>query len=357
MADLPAIRFSNPAGATMRVGFIGGGQRGRLFAGLMSRHSDVEVVGVYDPSEASAKAFADATSSASFGTAESLMTEGLEAVVVATPDHLHLDAALAAVQACSAVLVEKPLATSASDARQIRDAAVANGCSVSLAYLNRWHPAFARVLQDANTGAFGRVLFQNARLSNSVRVPTKMLGWAAASSPGWFLMPHSLDLVTAIAPRGRTTVRAVGHRGLLASRGVDTWDGLQAVIGFMDGSSALVESLWVLPENLPSAVRFGLEVIGESGMAVVDDSVQGIEEYGDSTEFPRVLVGDVAGVPSGPNVLMLDAFVQSLRDGVARLPDADDGLWVTQIIEAIHTSADERVDIGVEPDDARVACY
>jgi len=353
MVDNLPIRFGDPGGSPIRVGFIGGGLRGRLFAGLMGRYSDVRIVGVFDPSAPSARAFTEATSTTAFDSMEKLLAEKLDAVVVATPDHLHLDATIAAAQAGAAILVEKPLATSAEDGRAIRDAVVAGGRQLSVAYLNRWHPGFARVLSDARAGSFGKVLFQNARLSNSIRVPEKALAWAASSSPGWFLMPHSLDLVTAIAPRGPATVRAVGHRGLLASRGIDTWDGLQAVIGFADGSSALVESLWALPENLPSAVRFGLEVVGEKAMAVVEDSDQGLAIYGETTEFPRVLVGDVAGVPSGPNVLMLDAFVQSLRDGVARLPDVHDGLWVTQLIEAIHTSAAERIEIEVIPDSTR----
>lgn len=337
-------------GAPLRIGFIGAGLRGTMFAQLMGAHDDVEIVGVFDAAADSGRRFATATRSEAFPRLDALLSSGLDAVVVATPDHLHLDAALAAIESGATVLLEKPLATTVHDGRLIRDAVASNGSQLSVAFLNRWHPGFARVLHDARAGALGKILFQNARLSNSLAIPLHALGWAAKSSPGWFLMPHSVDLVAAIAPRAPVTVRATGHRGVLAGQGVDTWDGLQALLGFSDGSSALLESLWILPASLPSPVRFGLEVVGETAAVAVDDSNQGVVAYGTAATEPRVLVDGVAGLRGGPNALMADGFVQSLRDGTARLPDVHHGLWVTQLIEAIHHSADDRTEIRVVPD-------
>lgn len=333
----------------MRAAVVGTGLRGRLFATLMDRHADTEIVGGYDPSEGAQEAFTNDVAAPTFPTLPALLAEAPEVVVVATPDHHHLDATLAALESGARVLLEKPLATSTDHAVQIRDCARNHGDRLTVACLNRWHPAFAHVLDKAKAGDLGTVLFQNARLSNSIRVPLSLLSWAGDTSPGWFLMPHSLDLVAAMAPAGRTVVTASGHRGVLAARGVDTWDGLQAMIGFADGSSALVESLWTLPEHYPSPVRFGFEVVGERATAVVEDSWQGLAFYGEEASYPRVLVGDVNGLPSGPNTLMIDAFLDSARRDVGLLPDAQHGMWVTQLIEAIHLSAENREPVVIEP--------
>lgn len=333
----------------MRAAVIGTGMRGRLFAALIDRHPDTQIIGGYDPSEHAQRAFTADVGAPTFPTLQALLAEAPDVVVVATPDHHHLEATLAALETGARVLAEKPLATTAHDAVQIRDCAREHGNRLTVACLNRWHPAFAHVLDKAAAGDLGPILFQNARLSNSIRVPLSMLSWAADTSPGWFLMPHTLDLVAAMAPVGRTVVTASGHRGMLASRGVDTWDGLQAVITFADDSSALVESLWTLPSHYPAAVRFGLEVVGERATATVEDSIQGVAVYGDETNYPRVLVGGVNGSPSGPNALMVDAFLDTVRRGISCGPDAQHGLWVTQLIEAVHQSADTRAQVAIEP--------
>ncbi|MCC2593690.1 Gfo/Idh/MocA family oxidoreductase [Tessaracoccus sp. OS52] len=339
-----------PEFKTLRLGFVGAGVRGRLFANLALRHPDVEVVGVHDLSPTAARAFSDETGVPILNGIEALIREGLDSLVVATPDHVHAEAVLAGAAAGLHLLVEKPLATTTRDAVAMRSAVRDHAARVSVAYLNRWHPAFRNILADADSGALGRVLFQNARLSNSLRVPLKALSWARHSSPGWFLMPHTLDIVAALAPKGRTVVQAVGSRGVLASHGVDTWDGLQALLAFEDGSSASVESLWVLPDGMPAPVRFGYEVVGEHASAVVEDSRQGLEIYrAASTEFPRALVSAYDDMPMGPNVTMLDAFIQTLRDGHKRLPDLDEAMWVSQLIEAVHTAAAERAAVTVEP--------
>jgi len=232
----------------------------------------------------------------------------------------------------------------------MRDCAAGAGADIHMAYLNRWHPAFRALLERFSQGDLGTVLFQNSRLSNSMAVPLQSLSWAKHSSPGWFLMPHTVDIVAALAPRGRTVVHGVGRRGLLSSRGVDTWDGMEALLEFSDGSVASLESLWVLPDHMPSPVRFGYEATGDKSSVVIEDSRQGMEVYSpDGTEFPRSLVANYSDLPMGPNVTMFDAFVQSLRDGQRRLPGADEAAWVTQIIEAIHLAAKERSIVTVDP--------
>lgn len=333
----------------MRAAVVGTGLRGRMFATLMARHHDVRIVGGYDLSAGAREAFTAETGAPTFPTLAALLTEAPDVVVVATPDHHHLDATLAALESGARVLLEKPLATSTDHAVQIRDCARRHGDWLTVACLNRWHPAFAHVLDRAGAGDLGQVLFQNARLSNSIRVPLSLLSWAGDTSPGWFLMPHSLDLVAAMAPASRTVVTASGHRGVLAARGIDTWDGLQAVIGFADGSSALVESLWTLPEHHPSPVRFDFEVVGADATATVEDSVQGLTFHGERTSYPRVLVGDVNGRPGGPNALMVDAFLDAARRDIVLLPDAQHGMWVTQLIEAIHLSAQNREPVVIAP--------
>ena len=73
-------------------------------------------------------------------------------VVVANPTSLHLETALAAVEAGCHVLVEKPLAAEEDGCEELGAAARKNSVSVGVAYNLRFHPALRRLREWAQTG-------------------------------------------------------------------------------------------------------------------------------------------------------------------------------------------------------------
>lgn len=333
----------------LRFGIIGCGLRGRLFGRALKGMFGVEVASVWDLASERSDALALELSARRASSLDDLVGSGLDAVVVATPDAAHVEPVEAAAARGIHIFLEKPVATTSADALRIRNAVRSSGVLCTVACLNRWHPAFASLISTFADGGIGNVVSLNARLSNSLAVPTRMLSWAASSSPGWFLMPHSLDLVVALAGEGPARVTAVGHRGVLAERGIDTWDALQAVIAFEGKSIASVESLWILPESSPSAVCFQFEAVGRNGAVKVEDSRQGLEVLGEKLLHPRTLVQDLRGQISGPNLSMITDFVGSVRSGKQCEPGVDTGVRVVQLIEAIHTSAEEKRSVDVSP--------
>ncbi|MCQ6307694.1 gfo/Idh/MocA family oxidoreductase, partial [Bacillus cereus] len=72
---------------------------------------------------------------------------------------------------------------------------------------------------------------QSVTLSHTLFVPTTMLSWSGSSSPIWFLMPHVLDLAFWLAEAEPVSGYARGRRGVLAARGIDTWDLVHTSIG------------------------------------------------------------------------------------------------------------------------------
>lgn len=333
---------------TLRFGIVGCGLRGALYGRILQRLHGVEVAALFDVSQPTARRLAEELDVPLASSLDDLTGSDLDAVVIATPDFAHVEPVLAATARKLHIFLEKPVSTSSADARIIRDAVVGSGVLCTVACMNRWHPVFASLLGRVRAGEFGAVIAQNVRLSNSLAVPLGMLKWAADSSPGWFLMPHSLDIVGAAVGAQPARVYAAGRRGLLAASGVDTWDSLQATIRFADGSTANAESVWVLPENSPSLVDFRYELIGEKAVARVDDRDQGLEIVSDKLALPRVQVQEIDGRIAGPNLLMIETFVQSVREGVQKGPDVVHSAWITELIEAIHISAaeDRPVDIG-----------
>src|SRR3974390_2108527 len=105
----------------LRVGVIGAGAFGRNHARVYcelaadpSQH--IDFIGVADTDLSRAKAVAPEFKTRAFRSAEELVAAGLDAASVAVPTVLHLDVARALMQSGVDVLIEKPLATSVTEA-------------------------------------------------------------------------------------------------------------------------------------------------------------------------------------------------------------------------------------------------
>ncbi len=81
-----------------------------------------------------------------------------DAVVIATPAHLHIAMAQQAAEAGCGLLIEKPLSVRLDDAAAFCAAAKSHGVVAAVAYVNRAHPALAAMKRAIDAGRFGRPL-------------------------------------------------------------------------------------------------------------------------------------------------------------------------------------------------------
>src|SRR5690606_16563041 len=169
-------------------------------------------------------------------------------------------------------------------------------------------------------------------------VPLEMLSWAGRSSPVWFLMPHTVDVVTWLADSPVASVRAVGSRGILREQGVDTWDAVQALLTFENGSSATLTSSWVLPGSTPSVVEFTYSLNGSEGAVRADVIDQGLTVFGAAARRQGPLSGPIGGQLVGAPVWMMREFISSLVAGTFSGPDLRTGLAVSGVLLAIEES-------------------
>src|SRR6478609_36685 len=105
---------SEPKGA-LRVGVIGAGVMGSNHARVLAGLPDIHLVGVVDPLEAHRTRATELANCRTF--------EGVDAVTVAAPTHLHHEIALACIARKIHVMVEKPIASTVDEGRDIVSAA------------------------------------------------------------------------------------------------------------------------------------------------------------------------------------------------------------------------------------------
>lgn len=143
----------------IRWGIVGTGGIASTFAEDLKLLPDAEIVAVGSRTQASADAFGDRFGIAHrhVGYAELAADPEVDAVYVAVPHNGHFEAALAAIHARKAVLVEKPFTVNAAEARQLIDAARAGGTFLMEAMWVRFLPHFVLVRELLAEGRIGEV--------------------------------------------------------------------------------------------------------------------------------------------------------------------------------------------------------
>jgi len=140
---VPAIK-----GAAVRVGVVGVGVMGSNHARVLAEMPGVELVGVADPDRSQADAVSRALGCAAEPDVERLLARGLDAVTIAAPTHLHRDIALTCIARGAHVMVEKPIAPSVEEGRDIIIAARRARVVLMVGHVERFNPA-VQAIKDA----------------------------------------------------------------------------------------------------------------------------------------------------------------------------------------------------------------
>ena len=186
VASVSAVSARQISGANDRinVGLIGCGGRGRLVAKLMRELPNVTlaaVCDVYDTNLLAAREWAGQECQSYKDFRKLLAQKGIDAVIVATPDHWHAIPAVMACQAEKDVYVEKPLAHNIREGRAIVEAARRNNRIVQVGTQHRSADHYREVGRIIQNGELGRVHF--VRIWNYVNTYPEGLGSFPDSDP------------------------------------------------------------------------------------------------------------------------------------------------------------------------------
>jgi predicted dehydrogenase len=153
-------------GAGLRVGVVGCGYWGSKHIRVLHSLESVDAIAAIDPNPERAMQLAR-----SFPALQGYMDldealPHLDAVIIATPPSTHKPLALKAIAAGRHVMVEKPLATSAADAREMIAAAEAKGVVLMVGHTFEYHSAVWQLRQMVRDKALGDLYYLNtARLN------------------------------------------------------------------------------------------------------------------------------------------------------------------------------------------------
>ncbi|MPZ19497.1 MAG: gfo/Idh/MocA family oxidoreductase [Luteitalea sp.] len=270
-----------------------------------------------------------------------LARDDVDAVCVATPDDVHHAPVRAAIEAGKHVLCEKPFTTDLAEADDILAMLRTRPRQkLQVAFNHRWLSSYHHGAAAIRRGDIGRPVSGFARKNDTIYVPTEMLPWAARTTPIHFLGAHDIDLMRWFLAAEPVTAYARGVRGVLASRGVETWDVVHALVSFEGGAVAAFEAAWIYPNAFPTLTDSFLEVIGTEGHLHFDRKRESIEmSTATAFTFPKTfLLSDVFGRMRGAFVECLSDFVAAVTEDTEPRVTAFDGRQVTAVLDAVTRS-------------------
>jgi predicted dehydrogenase len=303
-----------------------------------------------------------------------------DVLFVATPDHLHTQPILAALDAGCDVITEKPLCLTAADADRIITRAKQAQRIVAVDMHKRFDPFVRDMMQHARQ-RYGTINRVRAVLEEPLAVSSEIFAWAEQSNPFAYVGCHWLDVVHHYLQVKPVSVFATGqknllchwdqhHREIARRRGVDpgtfqrqapidTWDSIDVAVTYHDGMRGDYNNHWINPAEFEGAVNQEIEVYGIYGRGMVDQQDRGYREtvigdgsrtrnpsFGGRTHhrggFPEIFGYGKASIVSGMLAIIRRRFCgQSLEDLDETYPTAASQREVVQVIEAAGIVAEE----------------
>jgi predicted dehydrogenase len=343
-----------------RVAMLGTGLIGDFYTmTLHGQRGRDRVQVVYSRSEERGAAFRErwGVPVSTTGIEEAVNHPDVDTVVVALPNHMHEDAVAAAAAAGKAVLVTKPLARSAAEAKRILD--IVDGAGVFGGYLEDlvYTPKTLKAVESTRAGAIGDVLWVRSRETHPG--PHSAWFWDAKQAGGGAIIDlgcHCIEIVRSFVGKGNRPVEVMCWKDTLVHP-IEAEDNAIALIRFESGAVGQFEVSWTFRGGmdlrdevagtegtiwLNHFLRTGFEMFSSGGG---DGYVAEKAESATGWQFP---VGDEV-VELGYVDMFTDMFdaMEERREPVETLYD---GYVVNAVMDACYRSAETRSWVPVELD-------
>ena len=168
----------------LRTGLLGYGMAGAtIHAPAISVTDGLELAAIVTRNPERAAAAAEQHPHARIAASiDELWNDGLDLLVIATPNRWHVPLALAAIEHGLAVVIDKPVAATAEDARRVVRAADTAGVPVSVFHNRRWEGSSKTLRDLVQSNALGRVHRFEARIDRW-RPEVTAGAWREGSDP------------------------------------------------------------------------------------------------------------------------------------------------------------------------------
>jgi len=349
-------------GKCIRVGFVGAGGIAGTHIRWLKPVDGVEVVALADPAPGAcekqivahgldqAKAFDDYKAM--------LKMDGLDAVSVCTPNWLHKQPTLDALRAGKHVMVEKPMAMTAREAKAMCDAAKRAKRVLTIGFQHRFSPAAQFVRKAVDDGLLGDVLYCRAHALRRRGIPSWGVFGRKNLQGGGPLIDigvHIIEMSHYVMGKPKPVAASAACHTYLGNKkpqATSPW-------GDWDYKTYTVEDLatgYVRFDNgatLSIEASFAAHIEGNAFNSTFMGTKAGAIVDGGSARLFTDMAGKMVNV--SPTVFEKDeafgvkmrSWIEAIRGGENQAP-GEDGWMVQQILDALYLSAERGKEVAIK---------
>jgi len=345
---------------TIKIGFIGTGGIGRTQMRHLKGISGVEVVAAADISEkALESAKQDWPALIAFNDYREMLkaVPEMDAVSVCTPNALHMEPTVAALNAGKHVMVEKPLAMNAREGQKMVDAARKACKHLSIGFQERFSANATMLRKLIEAGELGKINYVRCQALRRRGIPN----WGVfgrkdlqGGGPMIDIGVHILEVAHFLmgAPRPITatgnTWTYLGNKPCNVACPWSNWDHktytvedlATGMIRFENGAMLSIEASFAahIEEDV-----WNLQIMGDKGGAIYNPAKVFSDRSGYMLNSTPAFVGKWDAFER-----KMRHFVEVVRDGKTNLSSGEAGLAVQKILDGVYASAEAGREVRIK---------
>jgi predicted dehydrogenase len=335
----------------LNIGIIGAGGIGRHYINTFKKATGATVVAAADPTAKALDEVAKMDGSiARFADYRKMLKSvSLDGVVVGTPNKLHLQPTLHALAAGLHVIVEKPMAMNAADAKRMCDAARKAGRLLQIGFQQRFSPVAQMIRASVAAGKLGKILYVRCQALRRRGIPSwgvfgrkDIQGGGPMIDIGVHILEMAHYIIGKPAPVAATGAcyTYLGNRKPEALTNWGPWDYKTytvedlavGMIRFKTGATLVIESSFAA--HIEKDV-FNVQIMGEKGGATFDPPALFADRDGYMFNMSPAFTGTQDAF-----LRKIQHFVDCIRTGQTCEAPGADGLVVQKMLDGIYRSAE-----------------
>ena len=196
----------------------------------------------------------------------------VDAIVIATPVHLHHKLAMQSLNAGKHVMIEKPMANSVAQCEEMADVARKMGVVLMVGHTFLYSPHVRKIMEIIKAGDIGEILYISSRRLN--------LGlFQKDINVVWDLAPHDISIIQYLMEEMPHAINCQGNANV--TKGIEDIGNMTLM--FASGRYATVQTSWLDPRKVRE-----MTIVGSKRMIVYDDlePLHKITIYDQRVEMP-----------------------------------------------------------------------
>lgn len=343
----------------IKLAVVGGGVIGKKHMRFGAWVPNCRMVAICDPDPSQAEFAREQGAAFHTDVGAMIEAEGIQGAIISTPSALHVDVAIQCMERGVHVIVEKPIAETVAEGKQLMAAAKANGVHIMTGHYRRFNHQVEAAREIVQGGEIGRLVAVNGIWAMMKHPAYFDVAWRRQAGAGPVLtnMIHDIDCLRYICGE----IVSVYAETSNATRGFQIEDTAAIILRFENGALGT----FALTDTVPSPWAYEADTAENADFFHVDENCYHIMGQAGSLGFPKnQLWGYAEGAEIGWHLPMImqnrpqahgdplqrqiEHFCEVIRGNTTPRCDGREGTATLAVTAAIFESAREGKMIEVE---------